>query len=110
VVEPGWFRTSVLNPGVVVHSEKLIPEYEDGELGKLRKMLGEIDGKQIGDVTKGCKVLVDVLTMTGVAEGREVPIRVSLGADAHAVIKGKCESTLELLEEWNGLTTKTNFE
>jgi NAD(P)-dependent dehydrogenase (short-subunit alcohol dehydrogenase family) len=110
VIEPGWYRTSVLNPGVVVHSEKLLPEYENGELGKLRKMLGEINGKQIGDVAKGCKVLVDVLTMTDVAEGKEVPVRVPLGADAHAIIKGKCESTLKLLGEWDGLTTKTDYE
>jgi NAD(P)-dependent dehydrogenase (short-subunit alcohol dehydrogenase family) len=110
VIEPGWFRTSVLDLGVVAHSQNLIPEYEDGELGKLRKMLGEISGKQVGDVAKGCKVLVDVLTMTGVAEGKEIPVRVPLGADAHSIIKGKCESTLNLLREWDGIVTETDYE
>jgi NAD(P)-dependent dehydrogenase (short-subunit alcohol dehydrogenase family) len=110
VIEPGWFRTSALNPGVVAHSEQLMPEYEDGELGNLRKMLSEINGKQVGDVAKGCKVLVDILTMTGVAEGKKIPLRVPLGADAHAIIKGKCESTLKLLEEWDGIVTKADYD
>jgi hypothetical protein len=59
---------------------------------------------------KGCKVLVDVLTMTGVAERKEISNRVSLGADAHKIIKEKCESTLKLLEELEGITTKTDYE
>jgi hypothetical protein len=94
----------------MVQSEKRIDEYEEGAVGGLRKALGEIGGKQPGDVGKGSKVLVDVLTMTGCADGKQVPVRIALGSDAPGVIRGKCESTVKLLEEWDRVTTKTDHE
>lgn len=49
---------------------------------------------QPGDVKKGAKVMVDVLT------GQDIPLRLVLGSDAVEVIKRKCRSTLELLSQW----------
>jgi hypothetical protein len=94
----------------MVQSEKRIDEYEEGVVGGLRKTLGEIGGKQPGDVVKGSRVLVDVLTMTGSAEGRDVPVRIALGSDAPGAIRGKCESTIKLLGEWDHVITKTDHE
>lgn len=50
--------------------------------------------KQQGDVVKGCRVIIDVLTQSGAAEGREIPFRLVLGADAYGAVKSKCESTI----------------
>lgn len=93
-----------------MQSEKRIDVYEDGAIGKLRKTLAEMEGKQPGDVAKGCKVLVEILTMTGRSEGREIPLRIPLGSDAAIMIKKKCESTIKLLNEWDDLITKTDHE
>lgn len=109
VIEPGYFRTGFLNPDAKVVAEKQIEAY-DGTLGPLRKRLEQTDNRQPGDVAKGAKVIVDVLTQTGVAEGREIPVRVVLGADAPPVVRGKLERTEKLLREWEGVTTRTNHE
>jgi NAD(P)-dependent dehydrogenase (short-subunit alcohol dehydrogenase family) len=109
-VEPGWYRTSVLAKQVQVQSEKRLDVYEKGGVGELRKMLGETDGKQRGEAAKACRVIVDVLTLSGCAEGKEIPIRLVLGADAHQVIRNKCESTLKLLDEWESAAANTDYD
>jgi NAD(P)-dependent dehydrogenase (short-subunit alcohol dehydrogenase family) len=109
VVEPGWYRTAVLASNVLVQSEKYIDVYENGKVGELKNMLKETDGKQRGDTTKACSIIVDVLTMSGCSEGKEIPIRLVLGKDAHEVIREKCESTLKLLDEWEAVTTTTDY-
>jgi NAD(P)-dependent dehydrogenase (short-subunit alcohol dehydrogenase family) len=109
-IEPGYFRTGFLNAGAQVESQKRIKEYDETVVGETRKTLKEVNNNQPGDVVKGAKVLVDILTKTGVAEGREVPQRVALGSDSPVVIRGKCEETIKLLEEWDGVTNNTDHD
>jgi NAD(P)-dependent dehydrogenase (short-subunit alcohol dehydrogenase family) len=108
VIEPGYFRTGFLNAGGQVPSQKTLQCYQESAAGATRTMLGAYGGQQPGDVEKGAKVVVDVLMMEGVAEGREVPMRVALGSDSPVVIGRKCRDTLKLLEEWDGITNKTD--
>lgn len=65
---------------------------------------------QPGDVIKGCKVILDILTQTGVAEGKNIPMRVALGSDSSPFIRNKCTETIALLDEWDAITTKTNHD
>lgn len=110
VVEPGAFRTGFLNKGARVLSEKRIKEYDESVVGVLRnKGVDAIDNKQPGDVVKGSKVIVDILTRTGVADGKEIPVRVPLGSDGAPVIRKKMEDTEALLKEWEGVTTNTDL-
>lgn len=110
VVEPGYFRTGFLNPGSRVRTKTQLPAYDDESTptGKTRRALEVTDGKQLGDVKKGCKVVVDVLTGTGVGEGRELPVRIGLGSDCDAFIRDKCERTLRWLDEWKEVTVSTD--
>jgi NAD(P)-dependent dehydrogenase (short-subunit alcohol dehydrogenase family) len=110
IVEPGYFRTGFLNAGVQVKSQKRLDVYDGSAVGAVRKALESTDNNQPGDVIKGSKVIVDILTMTGVAEGKEVPMRVALGSDSSPTIRKKCEDTLKLLGEWDGVTTTTDHE
>ena len=110
VAEPGYFRTGFLNAGAKVVSEKRIKAYDDTIVGEVRATLKKVDNNQPGDVVKGCKVLVDILTHSGAAEGKEVPIRIPLGSDSPPAIRRKIESTEELLKEWEGVTTNTDHE
>lgn len=61
---------------------------------KTSEGLDMYNNHQPGDVKKGAKVMVDVLT------GQDIPLRLVLGSDAVEVIKRKCRSTLELLSQW----------
>lgn len=110
VVEPGYFRTSFLNPGVRVSARARIDAYDDENTptGKVRRNLASIDGHQLGDVNKGAEVVVDVISGTGVASGKDVPVRIVLGSDAEKVIRNKLETTAKLLDEWQDVVRSTD--
>lgn len=108
-IEPGYFRSGFLNPGARQQTAKM-DEYEASVVGDMRKVLGQYDNNQPGDVNKGAEVIVDVLTKTGIAEGKEVPLRVVLGSDAHAEIRKKCMDTLMLLDEWKEISCSTDYQ
>lgn len=110
VVEPGYFRTGFLNAGAQISSAVRLEEYDGTQVGKLRAGLSAMDNKQPGDVAKGSKILVDILTHTGLAEGKDVPIRVALGSDASPAIRKKLQATEALLGEWDFITTNTDHE
>lgn len=110
VIEPGYFRTGFLNPGAKVSTAARIAAYEDEATssGQVRKGLQAHDGNQLGDVKKGASMCVDILTRSGVAEGRELPLRIVLGSDCVDAIRGKCQSTLLLLDSWAQISVKSD--
>ncbi|KAH7120702.1 hypothetical protein EDB81DRAFT_873057 [Dactylonectria macrodidyma] len=108
VVEPGYFRTNFLNPDVKVMTPVLDAYDEHTPTGQVRKALERTDGNQLGDVKKGCAVIVDVLTRTGVAEGKQFPVRILLGSDCDAFIRSECSDTIKILDEWKEVTLSTD--
>ncbi|KAF2172522.1 hypothetical protein M409DRAFT_35599 [Zasmidium cellare ATCC 36951] len=104
-IEPGYFRSGFLNPGARFSTQKRIEDYDDTAVGDVRRALEKTDNNQPGDVEKGCKVIVDVLA----GAGKKVPVRLVLGSDAQAVIRGKCEETLRLLDEQKELSFSTDY-
>ncbi|GJN70065.1 hypothetical protein PLICBS_004117 [Purpureocillium lilacinum] len=111
VIEPGYFRTGFLNPGARVSAANRIDAYDDESTpsGQLRMALKSTDGNQPGDVEKGAEVCVDVLTRTGVAQGRELPPRLVLGSDCVGVIREQCGATLTLLDQWDSIFKSTDY-
>lgn len=113
VVEPGYFRTGFLNEGGgnrLKAAHPLVDEYRGTAVQAVKDQLQVVDNNQPGDVVKGARVLVDVLTRTGVAAGREIPMRLVLGRDAMQVIQGKMESTDALLKEWEDIIVSTDHD
>jgi NAD(P)-dependent dehydrogenase (short-subunit alcohol dehydrogenase family) len=108
VIEPGYFRTNFLSSSSRVKSAVQMKEYDDTAVGETRKILDITNNKQLGDVEKGAKVIVDILTHSGVAEGRDIPVRIALGSDALSTIIGKCKETEELLNEWRDIAITTD--
>jgi hypothetical protein len=94
----------------MVNAKERIGAYEDESTptGKIRKGLTVVDNNQPGDVVKGCKVVVDMLTGTGQAEGRDLPVRVVLGPDCEQTIRDKCSQSLAILDEWKDVIRSTN--
>jgi NAD(P)-dependent dehydrogenase (short-subunit alcohol dehydrogenase family) len=111
IIEPGYFRTSLLNQGSnTIVAQRHIADY-DQSAGVVLEKLKAVDGKQPGDPVKAAQRIVDVLTLSGSAAGRkEVPLRLALGKDAYEGIKAKCESSLAHLEEWKDLTLGTEHD
>ncbi|KAK7431183.1 hypothetical protein QQZ08_002223 [Neonectria magnoliae] len=109
-VEPGMFRTEFLNAGRRVSTRRRLRDVYAVGADEYRALLDSSDNKQLGDVEKGARITVDVLTRTGVAEGREIPVRLVLGSDCVGVIRDKCESTLKLLKDWEDIAVSTDHD
>ncbi|KAH9995204.1 NAD(P)-binding protein [Xylariaceae sp. FL0662B] len=114
IIEPGYFRTGFLNPGGgnrLFAANQMLDAYADTPLRAVKDRLNVVDNAQPGDVAKGAKVIVDVLTQTGVAQGRgDIPMRLVLGRDAMQVIRDKMESTDRLLKEWEDIVVSTDHD
>ncbi|KAF5518630.1 Oxidoreductase BOA17 [Colletotrichum aenigma] len=108
-LEPGYFRTGFLNPGARIKAKVDLDAYQTGPAGNYKKLLNDADNHQPGDPVKGARVVVDVFTKSGVAGGREIPIRLVLGTDCLAAVRKKCQETLTLMDEWESITTTTDF-
>ncbi|KIW23886.1 uncharacterized protein PV07_12049 [Cladophialophora immunda] len=106
-VEPGYFRSNFLNAGNKLKRENEIADYEGTAVRKGEQLMDEYDNKQPGDIKKGVKVLIDVLTGE---TGRDIPMRLVLGPDAYGTIRAKCEETIKGLDEWKELTCSTDLD
>lgn len=111
VIEPGYFRTGILSSSTMNSAKERIAAYEDPNTptGKMKALLGKVDGNQPGNPQKGAQVIVDVLTRTGVAKGKETPVRIVLGSDCEKVIRDECASTTKLLDEWKDVIESTDY-
>ncbi|KAJ5086518.1 short-chain dehydrogenase [Penicillium alfredii] len=111
VVEPNISGRGVLKAGAKVSTQARIPAYENQSTpsGMLRSFLLTADGTQPGDVRKGVAVLLDILTASGVAEGKELPARIVLGSDCEAVVRDKCQGTLDFLDTWGPISRLTDY-
>lgn len=111
VVEPGHFRTAFLKSNAMVKAKVQLGAYngDDTASGQIKQILAAVDGKQIGDPDKGAQIILDVLTGSGVAKGRALPVRIVLGSDCQQTIKEKCTNELKMLEEWADVASSTDF-
>jgi hypothetical protein len=109
IVEPGLFRTNFLNPQRNTLVSTKFPEYEALTKG-LYDTLATFDRKQPGDPEKGVAAILDVVKQEGKAAGRGIPSRLMLGPDAVDRVKKECLETLELLKQWEDISTSTNAD
>ncbi|KAK6951955.1 hypothetical protein Daesc_006480 [Daldinia eschscholtzii] len=113
IIEPGHFRTGFLNEGGanrIKAANPLTEEYKGTPVDVVKSQLDGLDNKQPGDVVKGAKVIVDVLTQTGVAEGKKIPNRLILGRDALDAVQDKIKSTEANIKEWEHVILSTDHD
>lgn len=108
-IEPGYFRTNFLAPGHRLRADKVIEDLEQGVNGTI-KALDAYDRQQPGDPAKAAALIVEALTGTGRAAGRELPPRFVVGRDAYQIISGKLEANKANLDAWKDVTTTTDRE
>lgn len=108
VVEPGYFRTNFLEAGHKVPAKNTIEDYAP-ILAPMKGAFQAFNHHQPGDPVKGAKLIVEALTGTGAAEGRELPRRLLIGEDAVGFVSGVIEKETKSLNEWKDLSVTTNF-
>lgn len=111
VIEPGVFRTEVLALASNRRqaAAKCMPVYKEMR-DAVHGFMNSMHDTQLGDVVKGARVIVDVLTTSGVAEGREIPLRLPLGPDSIDTVGGKCKDTLKLMDDWLDVIKSTDYD
>ncbi|KAJ1327690.1 short chain dehydrogenase [Microdochium nivale] len=113
VVEPGYFRTGFLNVGGgnrLFAEKQLTEEYRGTPVEAVKQALSQVDNNQPGDVVKGCRVIIDVLTGTGAAQGKKRTARLVLGKDCVKAIREKMAETESYLREWEDVITTTDHD
>jgi NAD(P)-dependent dehydrogenase (short-subunit alcohol dehydrogenase family) len=82
LVEPGFFRTELLNPRSTRYAEPSIPDYADRSTATVQAWQ-RMDGKQGGDPAKLADALVRLAALD------EPPVRFAAGVDAVATLELK---------------------
>ncbi|KAI8941176.1 hypothetical protein NX059_002413 [Plenodomus lindquistii] len=108
-IEPGYFRTNFLSSGHKTTAANRIADLAAGVDGT-HAGLEAYNHNQPGDPQKGAKLIVEALTGTGRCEGRELPVRLSLGSDAYQFVSGQIDRYKKELESWKDLTTTTDCD
>ncbi|KAL5375207.1 hypothetical protein DPSP01_011411 [Paraphaeosphaeria sporulosa] len=109
VVEPGYFRTNFLASGSKFLAKNPIADYEP-VLAPIKGAFQAFNGNQPGDPVKGAQLIVEALTGTGRAEGRELPRRLLIGPDAVGFVTGVIEKETKSVEAWKDLSVTTNLD
>jgi NAD(P)-dependent dehydrogenase (short-subunit alcohol dehydrogenase family) len=99
IVEPGAFRTGLFRPGAAYESEAM-PEYEE-TVGPTRSYVRENHGLQAGDPAKAARAILTAL------DADDPPLRLVLGADALANIRGRLDGLTAELDSWADVGSAT---
>ncbi|KAI4860486.1 hypothetical protein F4820DRAFT_461689 [Hypoxylon rubiginosum] len=99
IVEPGYFRTRAF--ANINHVPPRIPAYAEFNTSILLFP---------GDAEKAVSIMVALVKGTGVAAGKEIPLRVPLGSDGWARVRTKCQNMIKICDEWEAVAKSTDIE
>lgn len=111
IFEPGYYQTKIFSTENVKMAPSRIDDYEEIAKG-IAGFVAATNGNQPGDPIKLVEriMIIDVVNLEGMATGKSIPQRLPIGRDALATVKTKCEDTLKLCEEWEGLIVSTDID
>lgn len=106
IAEPGYFNTKAFSN--IDHVSASVPAYAQFNAG-VRQFEAGLVGNEPGDSVKCVSCMIDLVRHTGLAAGRDIPLRVPLGSDGWGRIKAKCEETLRVCDEWEDMARSTDI-
>lgn len=109
LVEPGFFRTELLNANNTVYVDTKIDDYKPLTDALYTQFKGA-HRQQPGDPVKGVQRIIDTVKGENDAAGKEFPVSLALGSDAVEQIRKKCNETLKLLGEWESVSSNTSYD
>jgi NAD(P)-dependent dehydrogenase (short-subunit alcohol dehydrogenase family) len=98
IVEPGFFRTDLLEKESTAYAELSIDDYAD-RTARIRPAWEAMSGKQGGDPRKLAKALVTVV------DEEQPPLRWVAGADAVATVEQKAKELLAQVDAYRDLSS-----
>jgi NAD(P)-dependent dehydrogenase (short-subunit alcohol dehydrogenase family) len=109
-IEPGGFRSNLLSSKNMKGPSNRIQDYDKSKLRTTETHVSQLDQNQPGDVAKGVKIMVDIITGTGMAEGKCLPGRLIVGSDAYEMIRSVCETHIRTFDNWKDVIIQTDHE
>jgi len=106
VVEPGYFRTSIIdkfNPyetRIADYRYMMTATYESFKLS---------NASLPGDLKRGVQVILDLVRGEGIAQGRSIPTTLPLGTDCFEAVESVCQEELQILKEWKDVIVSTDL-
>ena len=105
----GEYRTNIFSETNVAWMPTKIEDYTAIN-NAVKDGLKKANHSQPGDPNKAAERLADSVKGEGGAEGRAMPTRLILGADAFQAIRNKCQMMLKVCDEWEDFGTNTNYD
>ncbi|KAL1861174.1 hypothetical protein Plec18167_002877 [Paecilomyces lecythidis] len=109
-LEPGGFRSSLLSSKNMKVPSRHIQDYDESKTRATQAQVAQLDQNQPGDLQKGAKVMVDIITGTGIAAGKKLPGRLIVGSDAYGIVRSVCEHHIKTFDDWQSVITQTNHQ
>lgn len=106
IAEPGYFRTQAFSN--INHVPPRVPYYADFNTAVRQVEAGTV-GNEPGDPDKAVSIMIDLVKGTGVAAGKQVPLRIPLGSDGWSRVREKCETTLKICDDWEEVAKSTDI-
>jgi NAD(P)-dependent dehydrogenase (short-subunit alcohol dehydrogenase family) len=103
IVEPGFFRTELLEPASTTCAELSIDDYAERTAQTVEAWNG-MNGQQPGDPAKLARALITVV------EHDEPPLRWVAGADAVEAVEQKAKALLAQVDAFRDLSTSLAHE
>lgn len=108
IVEPGLFRTRFLST-FVTPAAGLNEGYTGTPVDATLQAFKSKDGTQEGDPSKAALRIYEVVTGTGMGDGKQGLQRLMLGPDCYARFQAKANSLLENLDQMKEIAHSTSF-
>jgi NAD(P)-dependent dehydrogenase (short-subunit alcohol dehydrogenase family) len=103
IVEPGFFRTALLQPESTTFAELSIPDYAE-RTAQTQSAWNAMNGKQAGDPKKLAHALVQL------ADSDHPPLRWVAGSDVLAAAEQKARALLDQIDEYRDLSANLSHE
>ena len=108
LIQLGHFRTAFLEAGHRIKTQKSLEDYQP-LMGPTGRAFDALNGTQQGSPTSAGKAIVEVLSGTGRAAGREMPEYLELGADVRAATLQAQAFRDSQASAWEDIGTSTDL-
>ncbi|KAJ7220664.1 hypothetical protein GGX14DRAFT_675545 [Mycena pura] len=109
IAEPAAFRTNTMFANMPFYTANQFTDY-DVLRGQSQEWYERMHQSVTGDPKKAMRVLTDVVKGEGAAEGRPWPLYLALGDVAVHGITDKCQTMLNVVEEWRDVSTALDMD
>ncbi|KAI1099461.1 hydroxybutyrate dehydrogenase [Jackrogersella minutella] len=106
IIESGIFNTEVMRN--IQHVESRVPFWQP--LNKAARVRAEGNYQNPpGDAADLISKIIQIVKGTGIAEGREIPLRIPFGSDCLTQMRLKVQQLQKIYDEWESVAISTDF-